>query len=158
MHVISRQMIASSLIAIFIVVLLGPLLPLTMQSAIIAHAITGECTGDCDSCGCSLERRASRTCCCWQKKKMRQSMHNEKNTCCKGENTTQRTIISSHCPCGSDKMIAALTVEEFPLNSFPFNGEIDRPMTSQVFQDLPCSQAVRPNDPPAPPPKISLPS
>lgn len=156
MYITSRHMVASSLIAIFIIMSLGPLLPLTMQSAAIAHAITGECTGDCNSCGCSLERRASHTCCCWQKKKMRQSMNKSKKSCCKGENTTPKTIISSHCPCGSGKLLAACGVEEFPFNSFPFTGEINRPMTCQVFQERHHHQAIRSNEPPAPPPKISI--
>jgi hypothetical protein len=33
----------------------------------LAHEIAGACTGDCRTCGCSLESRIANTCCCAQK-------------------------------------------------------------------------------------------
>lgn len=47
---------------------LSPLAPFALKSARIAHAVTGECSGNCDIDGCPLESRINRTCCCWQKK------------------------------------------------------------------------------------------
>lgn len=54
---------------IYLVIVFSPLAPLAMQSELIAHAVTGECSGDCRIDGCSLEQSAAHTCCCWQKKR-----------------------------------------------------------------------------------------
>jgi hypothetical protein len=54
--------------AVYLLVILAPLAPAVLHSAMLAHVLTGECTGDCRSCGCSPERTATRACCCWQKK------------------------------------------------------------------------------------------
>lgn len=51
------------------VIVFSPLAPLAMHSKHVAHTVTGECSGDCEVDGCSLERSAAHTCCCWQKKK-----------------------------------------------------------------------------------------
>ena len=56
---------------IYMVIVFSPLAPLAMQAGHVAHAATGECSGDCTVDGCSLERSAAQTCCCWQKKKHR---------------------------------------------------------------------------------------
>ena len=53
----------------YLLIVLSPLAPLAMQSKLITHAVTGECSGDCRIDGCAQERSAAHTCCCWQKKK-----------------------------------------------------------------------------------------
>jgi hypothetical protein len=65
-----RRMIAASLTVIYLVIALSPLTPFAMYSPVVAHAVTGECSGDCDICGCSPESRANHTCCCAKKKQM----------------------------------------------------------------------------------------
>jgi hypothetical protein len=64
----TRRMIAATLTAIYLVIAFSPLTPFAMQSKPAAHAVTGECSGDCRIDGCSLERSATHTCCCRQKK------------------------------------------------------------------------------------------
>jgi hypothetical protein len=65
----SYRYITSLLLAmVYLLTVFSPLAPLAMQSKLVAHAVTGECTGDCRIDGCSLERCADHTCCCWQKK------------------------------------------------------------------------------------------
>lgn len=65
----SHRYITSLLLTtIYLLIVVSPLAPLAMQSKSVAHAVTGECSGDCRIDGCSLERSASHTCCCWQKK------------------------------------------------------------------------------------------
>jgi hypothetical protein len=65
----SHRYITSLLLAmIYLLTVFTPMAPLAMQSKLVAHAVTGECTGDCRIDGCSLERCADHTCCCWQKK------------------------------------------------------------------------------------------
>lgn len=66
----SHRYITSLLMTtIYLLIVFTPLAPLAMQSKAIAHAVTGECSGDCRIDDCSRERSAAHTCCCWQKKK-----------------------------------------------------------------------------------------
>jgi len=63
-----RYITAAILTLLYILIALTPLSPLALKFPRFAHDVTGECSGDCDSDGCSLESRANHTCCCWQKK------------------------------------------------------------------------------------------
>lgn len=54
--------------AIYLLMVFSPLAPLAMHSKRVAHVVTGECSGDCQIDGCSLEHSAAHACCCWQKK------------------------------------------------------------------------------------------
>ena len=63
-----RHITALLLSIIYLLIVCTPLAPFAMQSKLIVHAVTGECTGDCGIDGCSHERCANHTCCCWQKK------------------------------------------------------------------------------------------
>ena len=69
MNKCNRYITSLLLTAIYMVIVFSPLAPLAMQSKLVAHAVTGECSGNCKVDGCSLERSATHTCCCWQKKK-----------------------------------------------------------------------------------------
>jgi hypothetical protein len=71
-----RRVIAAAMVAIYLMIALSPLSTLAMQSKKVAHAVTGECAGDCDICGCSTESRASHTCCCWKKRQQQSGMAN----------------------------------------------------------------------------------
>jgi hypothetical protein len=64
----SRSIISLVMTAVYLLVILAPLAPAALHSAPLTHLLTGECAGDCRSCGCSPERSAARACCCWQKK------------------------------------------------------------------------------------------
>lgn len=61
------------LVAIYTVITLSPIAPVFLHSKTIAHAITGECVGDCNICGCLLEARESNTCCCAKKQQLSQN-------------------------------------------------------------------------------------
>lgn len=64
----SRYAAASVLTVLYLMIALSPLAPLVMKSETIARAVTGECAGDCDLCGCSRESRLSNSCCCSRKR------------------------------------------------------------------------------------------
>jgi hypothetical protein len=64
-----RRTIAGVMALLYVIILL---VPLSVNSKHVAHAITGECSGDCEIDGCALESRANHTCCC-VKKKLQQS-------------------------------------------------------------------------------------
>jgi hypothetical protein len=55
-------------------IVMSPLVSLAMLSKTVAHVVTGECSGDCDICGCSLESRANHTCCCAKTKQKQANM------------------------------------------------------------------------------------
>jgi len=82
----ARKTRASILLTIYLVVSLSALVPLALSSPHIAHALTGECTGNCDIDGCSLEARRNHTCCCWQKKL--RVMRNQTSPSCSAGQTT----------------------------------------------------------------------
>jgi hypothetical protein len=68
MGTFNRRISSLIMVTAYLLFVLSPLAPLAMQSKLICHAVTGECSGDCKVDGCSLERIATHTCCCWQKK------------------------------------------------------------------------------------------
>ena len=70
------------LISTYLLIVCTPLAPFAMKSKLIAHAVTGECTGDCRIDGCSTARSANHTCCCWQKKLRGGGDHRGKGECC----------------------------------------------------------------------------
>jgi len=81
----SHRSITSLVIAVLYLLISGlPLAPLAMHSRQVAHAVTGECSGDCSICGCAPERSAARACCCWQKKhaQEKQSAGSSGKSCC----------------------------------------------------------------------------
>ncbi len=89
-----RHIISLFLAAVYLLITISPLTPLAMKSPRLAHAITGECSGDCNICGCSPERRASHTCCCWQKKLKQNRFHKDDDettpACCKNKSPRKK--------------------------------------------------------------------
>jgi hypothetical protein len=77
-------------------IVLSPLASLAMYSKIVAHVVTGECSGDCNICGCSLESRANHTCCC-AKKKQANMTENVSGTC----NTLKVIVVEPKKTCCS---------------------------------------------------------
>jgi len=67
-HKSSRTTRATVLVLLYTLIAMSPLAPITLHSSVIAHAVTGQCTGDCEIDGCAPERRTNHTCCCWQKR------------------------------------------------------------------------------------------
>jgi hypothetical protein len=96
-------MVAVILLVIYSLITVSPLAPLTLKSPKAAHAVTGECSGNCDICGCSAERRANHTCCCWQKKLKPRHGSDKVADCCKKKVRHRMAMISCNCPCGGNK-------------------------------------------------------
>jgi hypothetical protein len=86
----SHRYITSLLLTmIYLVIVLSPLAPFAMYSPVVAHAVTGECSGDCDICECSPENRADHTCCCAKKKLMQ--ANNAKMPACERDSSKAAT-------------------------------------------------------------------
>ena len=110
----SRYITALFLTVAYLLITMSPLAPLALKSPRVAHAVTGECSGDCDICGCSPERRASHTCCCWQKKVKQEHDHEQEQLppCCKKKQRSGKPMLTCNCPCGSNKHVALWGAEK----------------------------------------------
>lgn len=93
-----RRLFAVIMMTIYLTIALSPLVSLSLYSKAVAHAVTGECVGDCDICGCSLESRANHTCCCANKKQVQAGVATRsKGVCCppKIETTKKSCCVAS---------------------------------------------------------------
>jgi hypothetical protein len=167
----SRYITALVLTGIYLLVTLSPLAPLAMFSPHVAHAITGECVGDCRICGCSPERSASHTCCCWQKKlknlndkenvpeccrkKGHHAEHEQSTASCPNEQRSSHPRLTCNCPCGSNKLVGLWGGEKF--EQLPFHYSTDILATSEECLFIPHRDCLtdRVGDPPDPPPKLA---
>ena len=158
-HTKRRVLAALLLTVVYLAVTLSPLAPLALQSPSLAHAITGECSGDCDICGCSAEARANHTCCCAQKKK--HDSHDDSHDdsplpdCCKKKAAKKVTVLKCNCPCGSGKTLALLNPVSSELLPFVFVAGELRPFTIEQYSSFPRTLSSRRSDPPEPPPRLT---
>ena len=155
---LSRQNIARILTAIYLVIAAGPLAPFAMNSKSFAHAITGECAGDCNICGCSPENRANHTCCCWKKKLQHEHTEEQSATpeCCKKKHQSAEIVLSCACPCGKAKPLSLAGFEKFEQYPFRFQHQLITPPSEPLLPVVCRSLASRLGEPPDPPPIISL--
>lgn len=151
-HATSRYLTALALTVIYLLITLSPLAPAVVSDARLAHALTGECVGDCDICGCSLEQRANHTCCCQQK--LKQKASREARGCCKKQGT-KVTVVRCSCPCGSEKAAAFLNLNKSEILPFAFACGLDRRLTASAHHDQPRRMPTRLGEPPDPPPHLS---
>jgi hypothetical protein len=158
-----RYIFAFVLCVIYGLTVLGPItVPLALRSPVIAHALTGECAGECGLCGCAPERSASHTCCCWQKKL--QQAHDdhdddqEQSDCCKGDKAApkSKTAGISSRPCGSAKTMALMGVEQSDVLPFRFNQGALVVVETLLIVRIPDCRADWLGEPPDPPPKLSI--
>ncbi len=61
-----RYIASLMMVIVYLTIVFSPLAPIAMKSKLVAHALTGQCSGDCRIDGCSVERSAAHDCCCWQ--------------------------------------------------------------------------------------------
>ncbi len=158
MLIAARSHIALLLTTIYLVIVTSPLAPLALRSPVIAHAVTGECVGNCDICGCSPAQRADRTCCCWRKKQ-RHDREQERTVanCCQKKRPDSTPILSCGCPCGGSKMPGLWGGEKFELLLYHFTEG-----TTALHEDEPSAYRNdrlrdRYREPPDPPPKLHFP-
>jgi len=150
----SRHIVTMLLTVIYILINLSSLAPLALKSPRLAHALTGECSGNCDICGCSAERRANHTCCCFLKKK---HQHDQENIpdCCKKTKRQKVTILTCNCPCGSNKhtgLPGGEKSEQLPYHFAEGLLVLDENALASFHRYRPTD---RHGDPPDPPPKIA---
>jgi len=136
---------------------MSPLAPLALHSPMIAHALTGECAGDCSRCACSVERSANHTCCCWQKKQLLQHDEDqEQSDCCMKNKATEKPAATvSSLPCSSSKTMMLMGVLQSDVLPYRFNQENLVLLEVALVAPNPDFLTSRTGDPPDPPPKIN---
>ena len=151
----SRNIVALILTVIYTLIIMSPLAPLAMKSPRVAHAVTGECSGNCDICGCSAERRANRACCCFMKKKLQ---HDHKNVpdCCKKKKRPKMTMLSCNCPCGDNKMPGLAGAERTEVLPYRFAQNSISLFENTLFFSSEDRLTDLHADPPDPPPKLNI--
>ena len=154
-----RGFVAAVLLAVYLMISLSPLSSLALHSKSFAHAVTGECSGDCDICGCSPENRAAKTCCCSKKRTQQAANHVIDDTtpdCCKKKtSTTTASIASCGCPCGGHKQVALAGVGSFEIIPFKFILNDTRGYDHTCFNSSEKRLTTRHTDPPDPPPRLA---
>lgn len=151
----SRYLTAFLLTVIYLAMTLGPLAPLALRSPRAAHALTGECAGDCDICGCTAEKRASHTCCCALKKKMEAEQRMARD-CCKPKPDNGTFVLKCGCPCGSKEQAAFTSFDKNELLPFTFRNAISTPVMRPIPPARPRPLVSRDGEPPEPPPRLLL--
>ena len=155
---VHRSLLALFLAAFYTVITMTPLAPLAMRSAVVAHAITGECVGDCAICGCSPERSANHTCCCWQKKLKHEHDQDHEADCCKKKHRLGKPVLTCNCPCGSNKPLGLWGGEKFEQLPYRFNEGVPDLHDDALFSFHCGRPQDRLGEPPDPPPKLSIPA
>ena len=151
----SRYIVSLLLTVIYILINLTPLASLALLSPTVAHAVTGECSGNCDICGCSAERRANHTCCCCLKKQKQERERQGIPNCCKNKKRHKMTMLTCNCPCGSNKLPGLLSVENTEQLPYRYTqGEIAL-AEDTLFSSHKKRLTDRHGSPPDPPPKLA---
>jgi len=151
----ARYLTAQLLMVVYLVIALSPLAPIAMRSPYLAHALTGECVGDCNICGCSPEQRANHTCCCQQKLKQQARLVTEIPDCCKNKEGSV-TVFRCSCPCGSEKDLALLYPPKSEIIPFAFDIGFRPLLTDMAHCEQPRLMPTRFGEPPDPPPRLTV--
>lgn len=176
--------IALMLFAVYTVIVVSPLAPLALKSPTLAHAITGQCSGNCDICGCSAERSAAKSCCCWMKKKRAEESQVKKSLrccsvkktdCCSsgakesegvhcaeklpdGEQENLREVVYRCCPCGKGSVTFFAGTGSYQHLPYLFRENLSALSESTLVNFHSDFFLSRYQEPPDPPPKLSFPS
>jgi len=151
----ARYLTAQLLLVVYLVIAMSPLAPIALRSPYLAHALTGECAGDCNICRCSPEQRANHTCCCQQKLKRQARLVSETPDCCKNKEGSV-TVFRCSCPCGSDKDLALLNAPKSEIIPFVFDTGFRPQLTDMVYREHSRPMPTRLGEPPDPPPRLTV--
>ena len=157
MRRLPRFIPALVLVVMYSLIVMGPLAPLALRSAAIAHMLTGECAEDCSICGCSPERRANNTCCCCRKKHLcGHGGNQDEPECCKKKHRTRNAIPAiSSCPCGSNRGMALSGTGQDNLLPFIFSPDHLVIFEASLDVHIPVCRSDWLGEPSDPPPKLT---
>lgn len=151
-----RAVIALPMLLIYLCLSVSPLISPALRSKVVLHALTGECTGSCETCGCSPENSARGTCCCAKKRQLTDlRRHEELPDCCrKAAPESGATVISCGCPCGKSDSLLASAAKAGELLPFYFQPGFAIPHSGTRHLEVPRIVLSRLPEPPDPPPDI----
>lgn len=148
------RIIALVTVLIYSAITISSLAAFAAKRDIVVRAGSVECTGECASCGCSLERTLLKTCCCWQK---RQSNHCKQSTqppeCGMETETDANSPILTACSCGNKITNDFWGEDDFQLLADHSAAALfltGKPLAGQAPQSL----TSRYRDPPDKPPEL----
>jgi len=151
-----RSVIALPMLIIYLCLSVSPLLSPTLRSKVVLQALAGECTGSCESCGCSPESSARGICCCAKKRRLADDhRHEAVRECCKKPSAspgTGPTVISCGCPCGKSTSLLAAAAKAGELLPFYFQPSLAIPLADTRHLEVPRVLLSRLAEPPDPPP------
>ena len=147
------------LVVIYTLIIMVPLASRVMNSATAAVVVAVECTGDCRTCGCSVESMATGTCCCMKKQQQahaHEDGHDGTPDCDQNIPDKKRTAIAScGCRSGSGEHAALSCSDSSELLPCCFTAQPGIPCTDTRFPLLAGRMTSFQGEPPDPPPKIS---
>ncbi|GFO61908.1 hypothetical protein GMST_42330 [Geomonas silvestris] len=151
-----RAVIALPMLLIYLCLSVSPLISPTLRSKVVLHALTGACTGSCDTCGCPPESSTRGTCCCAKQRQLAGNhRHEELPDCCrKTASDSGATVISCGCPCGKSDSLLAAAEKAGELLPFYFQPGFAIPRSDTRHLEMPRTVLSRLPEPPDPPPDI----
>lgn len=158
-HSLRRSIVATILTAIYLMIALSPLASLAMHSKTVAHALTNQCSGDCNICGCSPESMASKTCCCSKKREQEAHAHDVDDQdgtpdCCKKKPVGTKAVIAScGCPCGNTKPMTLSGGIAYEILPYYFTEQFQPSHSATHYSDRSHLLTSRHAEPPDPPPR-----
>ena len=150
-----RNLSALLLMVIYLVITMSPLAPVALKNSYLAHATNGECVGDCNICGCSLDQRVNHTCCCEQKLKRKAKQEAEFSGCCKENREGEGPVLRCSCPCGSEKVLTLLNLPNSEVLPFVFITGSSCGLVTTEHHEHSRRMLTRFGEPPDPPPRLS---
>jgi len=150
-----RGIVARMMLIVYLMIMFSPLASLAVNAKQLAHALTGECTGSCDTCGCSAERSASHSCCCWRNKPVQHAITVEQeDDCCSSARDAVKVTIIRSCPCCNGKQPAFTGTEVSLVVPNRYSAEIPIIVEDALHRDSPERLTGRSDEPPVPPPRL----
>lgn len=142
---------------------------LSIQPTHVVHKVTGICSGNCKTDGCSVANRENHTCCCWASKI--KAMPQEEKSCCltritntavttlNDQSASEKDGLFFRCgePCGHGDCCALLIgMDNDQLLMRPNRDKCPQIVPPTITLITPTRLASCQNEPPDPPPPKTL--
>ena len=159
-RLVLRHIIAVGMMTLYLMSIFSPLASFAMNGTDSAATAIRECSGDCNTCGCSQESRAANICCCSMKRQQQAHLHDDIDAdepeCCKKEREESRkTVISCGCPCGNEKQFLLSSVSTSEVLPFHFSETFGRSTADTIFTNPAHRPTNLHGETPTPPPKLA---
>lgn len=160
MKKIRRPIIALILAAMYAAPIVSPVLSFAVHSTMNTLVVLGECSGNCDLCGCPPAKSKDHTCCCARKRAKLAAIHDDHHespvsSCCATKRPEKEPVLSFTCPCGPKRAAAAAKTETSEVVPSTLSGLSLHTFVDILTRDEPAHPLTCHADPPDPPPKVA---